>query len=73
VIAVGEPTPAGEIVASVITVVVGGILLYEVVTCPKPLSVNECIEKYVDCVEHTSGYGCDMCLHRCRSSGHWDC
>jgi hypothetical protein len=41
VIAVGEPTPAGEIVASVITVVVGGILLYEVVTCPKPLSVNE--------------------------------
>lgn len=40
-IAVGEPTPAGEIAASVITVVVGGILLYEVVACSKSQSEED--------------------------------
>ena len=30
-IAIGEPTPAGEIVAAITTVVVGGILLYEII------------------------------------------
>lgn len=45
-IAIGEPTPTGEIVASVATVVVAEILLYEVVTCKKnSLNKDECIEK----------------------------
>ena len=34
-IAIGEFTPAGEIVASVVIVIIGGILLYEVVVCAK--------------------------------------
>ncbi len=33
-IALGEPSPFGEIVASVITVAVAGVLMYEVLLCP---------------------------------------
>ena len=49
-IAVGEPTPTEEIVASVITVYVGAMLLYEVIVCKKSYPTNraECQERYED-------------------------
>ena len=77
-IAVGEPTPAGEIVASIATVIVGGIMLYEVITCKKEdyedyYTIDDCIAAYTDCKENTWWYDCDMCLHRCRSSNKWRC
>ena len=83
VIAVGEPTPAGEIVASVITVWVAGELLYEVITCRKnAVDVNYCIKMYDKCMdgslgnEHSGGWGysiCSRCLNRCRAQGLWVC
>lgn len=83
VIAVGEPTPAGEIVASVITVWVAGELLYEVITCRKNAAdINYCIEQYDKCMdgslgnEHSGGWGysiCSRCLDRCRAQGYWVC
>lgn len=36
-IAVGEPTPAGEIVASIISIYLAGVMMYEVVTCKKKI------------------------------------
>ncbi len=57
-IAVGEPTPFGEIVASVVTVVVAGTVMYEVITCKDEDTTNEelekrkyCAEKYTQCME----------------------
>lgn len=73
-IAIGEPTITGEIVMAVATVIVAGILLYEVVTCPpENHTVDDCAESYVYCVEYTWWYDCSTCLHQCRSSGHWRC
>lgn len=73
-IAIGEPTPGGEIVMAVATVIVGGILLYEVIACSSGShSVDDCIDAYEDGKIYTSWYDCDMCLHRCRSSGTWRC
>ncbi|MCF0184358.1 MAG: hypothetical protein HUK01_08500 [Bacteroidaceae bacterium] len=84
-IAIGEPTPSGEIVASVITIVVAGILLYEVVTCnSQTLSEIDCIEKYNDCIEYypewarvnSGGMGytmCSRCLEFCLAQKQWDC
>lgn len=84
-IAVGEPTPAGEIVASVVTIVYAGMFLYEVVTCiSESLSVDDCISKYDDCMKNnldwaksnSGGYGytmCAKCLEYCRAQKKWDC
>lgn len=79
VIAVGEPTPYGEIVASVATVVVyvGGaaVLMYEVVTCSQKVDPNRefCIEEYYKCIqagdarskENSGGWGYTIC-RRCQ-------
>lgn len=72
-IAVGEPTPYGEVVAAVVTVVVGGILLYEVVTCAK--KTVDCTEKVVDCYKNSSipDDMCTECLRYCQGQGEWDC
>lgn len=84
-IAIGEPTPAGEIVASVATVVVAGVLLYEVVTCKNnSLSKDDCTEKYNDCIQYNKewakknsggmGYSmCSKCLEYCNVHQKWDC
>ena len=85
VIAVGEPTPAGEIVASVITVWVAGELLYEVITCRKSYSAY-CTEQYEKCQNDkkspwskpNSGgtWGTSMCLdcmRKCEIRGFWVC
>lgn len=39
-IAIGEPTPAGEIVASIVTLAVAGVYVYEVVVCASQQSSN---------------------------------
>lgn len=81
-IAVGEPTLTGEIVAAVATVVVGGILMYEVITCGTNASF--CIDKYTQCTDdpelgsNNSGgtYGttaCGDCLRYCMTQGVWNC
>lgn len=48
-IAVGEPTPLGEIVMSVATIVVAGVLLYEVITC-KTATDNSANPHYSYCM-----------------------
>lgn len=84
-IAVGEPTPAGEVVALVTTVIVAGVLLYEVITCrANSLDINDCIEKYEDCMEFNPAWAapgsgnagssmCDACLKYCQTQNVWDC
>lgn len=85
-IAVGEPTPAGEIVASVVTVVtLSGVVMYEVVTCAaKELEKDDCTQKFVDCINsggswsnpNSGGWGrtmCEVCYRYCEAQGVWDC
>ena len=72
-IAVGEPTFAGEIVASVATVIVAGILMYEVVVCKKNYTDDTyqyCQEQFRKCIP--SFYdACAHCLQFCLSYGDW--
>lgn len=73
-IAVGEPTIAGEIVASVATVYYAGKMLYEVVVCGKRYSDNreDCIERYTECKEQMPPIEhCDDCLQFCRFQYVW--
>jgi hypothetical protein len=71
-IAIGEPIPAGEIVASVITIIVGGILLYEIITCSGSNSDTSdyCLERYEDCYSPIYN-GCSTCLQFCNTQGYW--
>jgi hypothetical protein len=73
VIAIGEPTPVGEIVASVATVIVGGILLYEVVVCT--VNTINCSAKYAECVNKGSlpRWKCYDCFVYCQGQNVWDC
>lgn len=68
-IAIGEPTPAGEIVAAIATVMVAGVLLYEVVVCAKSNLQKECV-KYAS-LRVGSGYECDACYRECMNNGAW--
>ena len=72
-IAVGEPTPTGEIVASVVTVYIGAMIMYEVIVCKKSSSANraECQDKYYDCVHDTWDQDCSTCLQYCITQGYW--
>ncbi|GHE37017.1 hypothetical protein GCM10017764_20290 [Sphingobacterium griseoflavum] len=80
VIAVEEPTPAGEIVMSVATVFVAGVLLYEVITCPKKEDLDHCRPLLNKCVTRGHKYvngirikmQCDQCCFFCTSQGYWD-
>lgn len=83
-IAVGEPTPAGEIVAAIATIYVAGVLMYEVVTCKKNSYSSYCLDKYVECQDtkpewakkHSGGYGhsmCQLCFDQCNRDGYWMC
>jgi len=74
-IAVGEPTPAGEIVASVITVYVAGVLMYEVITCTKTSEDDQstyayCQERFRNCYSPIHD-GCSVCLSFCLAQGYW--
>lgn len=71
-IAIGEPTPAGEIVASVVTVVVAGVLLYEVIVCAKRVN---CEALYSNCVNSGSlpSWKCYDCYRYCQAQNVWDC
>lgn len=71
-IAVGEPTPAGDIVASVLMVYVGAMLLYEVIVCKKSYSTNraKCQKRYEDCYSPIPD-GCSQCLQYCLTQGTW--
>lgn len=78
VIAIGEPTPTGEIVMSVATVVVAGVLLYEVITCPpKPNGPTEsiCGYNYARCLDDIRNPAalCIQCMEMCRPTGIWIC
>lgn len=73
--AVGEPTPAGEVVASVATLIVGGVLLYEYIVCKKDSTNSDtyqmCQNKYEDCTDYTPKYDCGTCLSNCMVQGSW--
>ena len=73
-IALGEPTPVGEIVASVVTVIVGGVLLYEVVLCTYNAVTNPnygyCISKWAKC--YGMDNACEQCFRYCMAqNGTW--
>ena len=74
VIAVGEPTPVGEIVASVVTILVGGVWLYEVITCTTSNNNNnnndDCDQLFQNC-SSTIPDGCGICLQFCKVQGYW--
>jgi len=78
-IAVGEPTPAGEIVMAVATVVISGILLYEVITCKSTSDTGTgggnpfqtyCQSRYLTCTSIIYN-GCSICLQFCLVQGYW--
>lgn len=70
-IAVGEPTPLGEIVAAVYTVYIAGRLFYEVVVCNRSSSnYNYCQERFEDCYSPIPD-GCSQCLQYCLQHGYW--
>ena len=82
-IAVGEPTPAGEIVASVASVLYAGVFLYEVWLCVSNSNENEegetgnqseiyhyCQERYLKCLTPIPD-GCSICLQFCLVQGYW--
>lgn len=60
-IALIEPTPIGETVATILTV---GILGYYAITRA------DCIDEYVRC---GGGWQCSDCLHYCIVQGNWNC
>lgn len=75
-IAVGEPTVTGEIVASIVTVIVGATLLYEIIVCSDEtnrLSRQDCIDLYESCRTYSYSYKerCDDCLQYCITQGIW--
>ena len=74
-IAVGEPTPTGEIVASIATVVIAGILYYEVVVCKTQSSISNgnfeyCQRQFERCFSPIPD-GCSKCLEYCLTQGVW--
>jgi len=75
-IAVGEPTPLGEIVMSVVTVYYAGSMLYEVITCPKQgTNENLCGHYFGLCMAdiRNSRALCAGCLAICIPTGQWIC
>ena len=73
-IAIGEPTPFGEIVASVATVFTAAGFIYEVILCKENEGNSDmdfCMEKYVGCTgtsygdPNTGGWGYTMCQRCC--------
>lgn len=69
-IAVGEPTPTGEIVASVLTILYAGVWLYEVIVCRDTDEEGYCYERFEDCVSPIPD-GCSQCLQYCLVNGYW--
>ena len=71
-IAVGELTPLGEIVASVITVVYAGVLMYQVIVCQANDTANwqYCQDKFMNCVSSIPD-GCSVCFRYCIQNGVW--
>ena len=79
-IAIGEPTPVGEIVAAIATVVVAGVYLYEITVCgssstSSSLSNTECAERYYNCVQNGElpSWKCYDCFVYCQGQHVWDC
>ena len=71
-IAVGEPTPVGEIVAFVATVYMLGELMYEVTVCRENREeLHEyCVEHFEDCWPKYRDH-CSDCLQYCETQGVW--
>ena len=63
-IAIAEPTPIGEAVALVLTGIIGSYLI---------ITRADCIIAYVDCTTYTPNKDCSTCLHRCVTTGDWNC
>jgi len=64
VIALAEPTPIGEVVATTLTIAIGSYYV---------LTRAECISKYVNCKRYTQNTNCGDCLHYCVVQGNWNC
>lgn len=82
VVALEEPTYVGEVIASVTTVVIGGIIMYEYLVCrvedPDTVSgsnmesLDGCIALFEKCRNEGDFHlPCDVCLARCRVEGIW--
>lgn len=73
-----EPTPVGEVVATGLTIIAGGVLLYEfLVYCftSPGLSQKQCAELYADCLNKGGKLGgeCYDCYRYCETQGVWNC
>lgn len=73
-----EPTPFGEVVATGLTVIVGGVMLYEfLVSCftSPGLSQKQCAELYAECIQKGGNLGgkCYDCYRYCEVQGVWNC
>jgi hypothetical protein len=75
-IALFEPTPTGEIVMAIVTVIYAGILLYEITVCTSSSSTddsstyNYCQQEFDYCYSPIPD-GCSMCLQFCLTQGYW--
>lgn len=73
-IAIGEPTPIGEIVYSVVLIYAGAQLLYEVTVCSRQVN---CEDEYFDCVMSGKYKDkpnmCNDCFRYCQGQNVWDC
>jgi hypothetical protein len=72
VIAIGEPTPAGEIVAAIVTV---GALLYEITVCQNSTQTIDCSDRYAKCVTRglLPSWKCYDCFVYCQGQNVWEC
>ena len=78
-IALAEPTPIGEVIATAVTIYIGAVLVAELVTeCYESdvistpyIDINYCIDLYVQCTDVTPKDDCSTCLNYCGTQGEW--
>lgn len=78
-VAVAEPSPVGELIATGATLIVGGYLLYQyMVHCyvSPGYTVEECLELYIKCMNLPGEYEggrCYDCYRYCEAQKVWNC
>lgn len=77
-VAIAEPTPFGELIATGATIVLAtGVILYQyrVVCYSRPLTPDECLKLYLKCMEKPGMFEGGPCYDRyvyCKAQGVWD-
>lgn len=66
--ALAEPSPFGEAIAFATTLMISGMILYEIIVCPTDYSY--CQSLYENCYSDIPD-GCSICLQFCLTNGYW--